>query len=136
MRLVRIPGVFAPISDTRLLGDCLRRELRPGATVADVCTGSGALAVLAALSGAAHVTAVDVSRRAVLTTRINARLNGDVVASQTGPLGPLLRGRVELLERDGRLAPGVREEEVVAIRGRRMGAIGDPDARGRDTAAL
>ncbi|MBA2793389.1 MAG: 50S ribosomal protein L11 methyltransferase, partial [Thermoleophilaceae bacterium] len=42
----------------------------------DLCTGSGALAVAAALGGARAVTAVDLSRRAVLAARLNARLNG------------------------------------------------------------
>ncbi len=215
MRLLRVPGVFAPISDTRLLAECMRRELRPGATVADVCTGSGALAIVAALSGAGRVSAIDVSRRAVLATRANARLNGvcvravrgdlfepladervdliisnppyvpaptdviptcgaarawdagrngrtlldrickqawrhlvpggtlllvhssvcdtqltldqladhgmtaDVMASQTGPLGPLLTERAEWLRGNGLLAPDVREEELVVVRARR-----------------
>ena len=51
MRLNVMPGVFRPISGSRLLADCLRRELWPGAHVADVCTGSGVLAVTAALHG-------------------------------------------------------------------------------------
>jgi release factor glutamine methyltransferase len=78
MRIMTLPGVFRPISDTWLLAGALR-ELAPGARVLDVCTGSGALAVTAALAGASEVVAVDVSRRAVLTTRINARLNGVAV---------------------------------------------------------
>ena len=77
MRIVTLPGVFSPISDTWLLAGALAEEV--GArrcSVLDVCTGSGALAVTAARRGAEAVTAVDVSRRAVLTTRLNARLNG------------------------------------------------------------
>jgi release factor glutamine methyltransferase len=69
-------GLLA-ISDTWLLAGALAEEV--GArrcSVLDVCTGSGALAVTAARRGAEAVTAVDVSRRAVLTTRLNARLNG------------------------------------------------------------
>lgn len=42
----------------------------------DLCTGSGALAVAAALGGAGAVTAVDLSRRAVGAAQFNARLNG------------------------------------------------------------
>jgi release factor glutamine methyltransferase len=65
-----------------------RAELRarPGAAVLDVCTGSGALAVAAALSGAGAVTAIDVSRRAVLSARLNARLNGARVRARRGDL--------------------------------------------------
>src|SRR4051794_1582002 len=75
MRLVTPPGVFRPISDTWLLADVLRRELRPGASLLDLCTGSGALAIAGAQAGA-RAPAVDLSRRATATARLNARLNG------------------------------------------------------------
>jgi release factor glutamine methyltransferase len=216
VRLVTPPGVFRPISDTWLLADALDREpLPPRARVLDLCSGSGALAIRAALGGPRVVTAVDVSRRAVLTIRANARLNGvrvralrgdlfsavagerfdaivsnppyvpaptdelpargrerawdagrdgralldrlcagapahlrpggallvvhssllgteatlaslraggleaDVVARETGPLGPLMNGRRAHLEDQGMLAPGVDEEVVVVVRGRK-----------------
>jgi release factor glutamine methyltransferase len=86
MRVVTLPGVFRPRSDTWLLAAHLRAQLRPGATVLDVCTGSGALAVAAAQAGARAATAIDVSRRAVLTARINARLNGVRVRALRGDL--------------------------------------------------
>src|SRR5688572_19399385 len=77
LRLVTLPGVFRPISDSRFLADVLREQtLPPRASALDVCAGSGILAITAALRGARSVTAVDVSRRALLTTRLNARLNG------------------------------------------------------------
>jgi release factor glutamine methyltransferase len=77
MHLVTLPGVFRPISDTWLLADALRGQVvSPQASVLDVCTGSGALAICAAQRGARDVTAVDVSRRAVWSARVNARLNG------------------------------------------------------------
>jgi release factor glutamine methyltransferase len=85
MRIATLPGVFRPISDTWQLADALR-ERAPGAHVLDVCTGSGALAVTAALAGAQEVTAVDVSRRAVLSARINARLNGVAVRARRSDL--------------------------------------------------
>ena len=85
MRIVTLPGVFRPISDTWLLAGALR-ELAPGARVLDACTGSGALAVTAALAGAREVTAVDVSRRAVLTARLNAQLNGVTVRARRSDL--------------------------------------------------
>jgi release factor glutamine methyltransferase len=213
MRIATLPGVFRPISDTWQLADALR-ERAHGAHVLDVCTGSGALAVTAALAGAKEVTAVDVSRRAVLSARINARLNGvavrarrsdlfsalgdqrydvivsnppyvpdpsgdrvptrgpqrawdagrdgrivldrliaeapghlrpggtlllvhseicgidatlaaldaaglrpEVVARHRGPLGPLMRGRVDHLQRQGVLVPGQTEEHVAVVAG-------------------
>jgi release factor glutamine methyltransferase len=93
LRVVAPPGVFRPRSDTWLLADVLRtdRELR-GSAVLDVCTGSGALAVAAARAGAREVTAVDVSRRAVLATRLNARLNGVRVKVLRGDLFAPVRG--------------------------------------------
>lgn len=87
MRLVTLPGVFRPISDSRFLADLLREQtLPPRASVLDLCTGSGILAVTAAMRGARSVTAVDVSRRALLTARLNARLNGVRVRTLRGSL--------------------------------------------------
>jgi release factor glutamine methyltransferase len=87
MRIARLPGVFRPRSDTWLLATVLRRRPElPGGTVLDVCTGSGALAVCAALGGARWVTAVDVSARAVLCARLNARLNGVRIEALRGDL--------------------------------------------------
>jgi release factor glutamine methyltransferase len=87
VRLVTPPGVFRPISDTWLLADALDREpLRPGARVLDLCSGSGALAIRAALGGPRDVTAVDVSRRSVLAIRVNAALNRVRVRALRGDL--------------------------------------------------
>jgi release factor glutamine methyltransferase len=85
VRLVTLPGVFRPISDTWLLADALDGEdLAPGARVLDLCSGSGALAIRAARR--AQATAVDVSRRAVATIRLNALLNGVSVRAVRGDL--------------------------------------------------
>jgi release factor glutamine methyltransferase len=94
MRIARMPGVFPPHSDTWLLAAALRRQpqLSAGA-VLDVCTGSGALAIAAALAGARFVTAVDISARAVLAARINARLNGVRIEAIRGSLLDAVPGR-------------------------------------------
>jgi release factor glutamine methyltransferase len=94
MRIARLPGVFRPRSDTWLLAAVLRRQpqLRGGAAL-DVCTGSGALAICAALAGARTVTAVDLSLRAVLSVRIGARLNGVRVEALRGDLLGAVPGR-------------------------------------------
>jgi release factor glutamine methyltransferase len=89
VRLVAMPGVFRPISDTWLLADALDREpLPPRPRVLDLCSGSGALAVRAALGPfrPADVTAVDVSRRAVAAIRVNAAVNGVRVRARRGDL--------------------------------------------------
>jgi release factor glutamine methyltransferase len=92
MRLITLPGVFAPISDSRMLAECVRRELRPGSRVADICTGSGLIAVTAALHGAGAVSASDRSRRSVLNAWVNARLNGVSVHAVRGDLMEALAG--------------------------------------------
>jgi release factor glutamine methyltransferase len=219
MRLVRIPGVFQPHSDSWMLAAKLREHVEPGSDVLDLCTGSGMLAVQAALLGA-NATAVDVMRRALVSAHLNARLNGvrvrtvrgslfdglagerfdtivsnppyvpkpgddelpgrgprrawdaggdgralldplceqvaahlkpggsvllvhssvcdvdrtleqlsddglqaDVVMRHRGPLGPLLRERVEDLWASGALPPGAMEEDVVIVRGRRPATV-------------
>jgi release factor glutamine methyltransferase len=228
MRILTLPGVFRPISDTWMLADVLREQtVGPRASVLDVCTGSGVLAIVAAKRGARAVTAVDVSRRALLTAQLNARINGvrvrtrrgrlfepvtgerfdlvtanppyvpaatdalprrgaerawdagrdgrvlldrvcaqaprhlrpggvvllvhsticgaeatcaalergglqaDVAMSRRGPLGPLMRSRVDHLEREGLLRPGQREEDVVVVRGRAPARTGREPASAR-----
>ncbi|WP_369214733.1 HemK2/MTQ2 family protein methyltransferase [Streptomyces flavofungini] len=83
--LLAPPGVYAPQYDTELLTRALRREAVEGATVLDLGTGSGALAVAAARLGG-RVTALDISWRAVLTARLNARLAGQSVTVHRGDL--------------------------------------------------
>jgi release factor glutamine methyltransferase len=87
VRIFTLPGVFQPHSDSWMLADELREQiLPPRAAVLDLCTGSGVVAVCAAQRGAREVHAVDVSRRAVWTARINARLNGVRVHAHRGDL--------------------------------------------------
>ena len=86
MRIVAPPGVFRPRSDSWMLADAAREQLRPGDSVLDLCTGTGAVAVATALAGAASVTAVDLSRRAVATARLNALLNGTGLRAVRGSL--------------------------------------------------
>jgi len=86
VRLVHVPGVFQPISDSWMLADRLRREPLRGRSVLDLCTGSGVLAVTAALYGASEVTAVDVSRRSLVSAWLNAAVNGVRVAPRRGDL--------------------------------------------------
>ncbi|MFC9553954.1 HemK2/MTQ2 family protein methyltransferase [Rhodococcus sp. NPDC056960] len=91
--LLRIPGVYPPQDDTWLLAAALAEQpWNIHGRVLDLCTGTGALAVRAAALGAGDVTAIDISRRAVLTSRLNARmhrrpirvLQGDLTAPVTG----------------------------------------------------
>jgi release factor glutamine methyltransferase len=92
MRLLHVPGVHRPRSDTWLLADAMRAIDIRGRRVADLCTGSGALAIAAARGGASEVLAVDVSRRAMFATRLNARLNGSAVRARRGDMFGALAG--------------------------------------------
>jgi release factor glutamine methyltransferase len=90
---VVLPGVYAPQDDTELLAEALREvDPPPGSRVLDVGTGSGALALDAARRGA-EVTAVDMSRRAVWTARLNAWLTRLPVRIRRGNLFAPVRDR-------------------------------------------
>lgn len=66
------PGVYRPQADTWLLAEALAdEELGPAAEVMEIGTGTGVLALRAAVRGA-RVTAVDVSWPAVFAARVNA----------------------------------------------------------------
>jgi release factor glutamine methyltransferase len=84
LRLVVPPGVYAPRDDTRQLIDELPAV--EGASVLELCTGTGAVALTAAGRGAQRVVAVDRSARAVLAVRVNARLQGAAVDARRGDL--------------------------------------------------
>jgi len=83
LRLVTPPGVFVPRSDAGVLLDAALPRLR--GDVLDLCAGSGVLA-LAAAPYAASVLAVDLSRRAAATIRVNALLNRRRVEVRRGDL--------------------------------------------------
>ncbi|MEU0102654.1 HemK2/MTQ2 family protein methyltransferase [Streptomyces sp. NPDC006267] len=90
---MRLPGVYRPQTDTLLLALAMRREgIGPGTDLLDLCTGSGALALHAARLGA-RVSAVDISRRAVATARLNAALARLPVTVRRGDLLRALPGR-------------------------------------------
>ena len=77
MTVVAAEGVYAPQQDSHLLVDVLDKTgLACGRRVADLCTGSGVLAINAAVQGAAAVTAFDICPRAVECARANALAAG------------------------------------------------------------
>jgi len=117
VRLVSLPGVFRPPSDSWLLAETVRDGgLARGASVLDVFTGSGVLAIAAAQAGASDVTAVDISRRAVLTARLNARLNGVRVRAVRGDVfEPVAGRRLDLILANPPYVPG--ESDVLPARG-------------------
>jgi len=129
VRLLTLPGVFRPISDSAMLADVLRAETLPAtARVLDVCTGSGYLALTAALRGVRDVTAVDVSRRALATVRLNARLNGVRVRVLRGSLfEPVAGERFDAIVSNPPYVPAPSGE--LPARGRRRAWDAGPDGR-------
>jgi release factor glutamine methyltransferase len=70
-------GVYAPQEDSRLLIDVMEKAgLAQGKRVADLCTGSGVIAINAALQGASNVSAFDICPKAVRCARTNALTTG------------------------------------------------------------
>jgi release factor glutamine methyltransferase len=83
LRLLTPPGVFAPRSDAGVLLDAALPRLH--GDVLDLCAGSGVLALTAA-PHAHSVLAVDLSRRAAATIRVNGLLNRRTVEVRRGDL--------------------------------------------------
>lgn len=128
MRIVRLPGVFQPKSDTWLLAAHMRRRPQVRGAVLDLCTGSGALAIAAVRAGAASATAVDVSRRALLTVRANARLNGVRVRTRRGELLAAVPGeRFDLIVANPPYLPS--PSEALPKRGTARHIDAGPDGR-------
>ena len=75
---------------THLTMKALEDELTPGARVLDVGTGTGILAIAAALLGASAVDAVDIDPVAIHVARENVESNGvaTVVTLALGSVGP------------------------------------------------
>lgn len=111
---------------TRLCMRLLERELRPGARVLDVGTGSGILGIAAALLGAGEVLGVDIDEVAVRVAAENAALNGvqDRARFACGDLADRAQGRYGLIFANiiadvvigfGPDAPGLMEPDGVLI---------------------
>ncbi|GAB2842827.1 methyltransferase [Actinocorallia aurea] len=100
----------------------------PGAHALDVCTGTGRVAIAAARGGAARVTAVDISRRAVLCAAVNSRLRGLRVRVRRGDLfGPVGGERFDLITANPPYVPRAQGRPRRHGRGRAWDA--GPDGR-------
>jgi release factor glutamine methyltransferase len=78
-------GVYAPQEDSQLLIDVMDKTgLARGRRVADLCTGSGVVAIAAADQGASEVTAFDICVRAVHSARQQVSMAGVDVSVHLG----------------------------------------------------
>lgn len=85
-------GVYAPQHDSLLLCEALDQfDLVMGKRVLDICTGSGILAIEAALKGAREVLAYDISPDAVACAARNAERAGVRVDARVGTLADARR---------------------------------------------
>lgn len=131
MALVRLPGVFQPVSDADALIDALRDEpLTAASEAVDLCTGTGIVAVEAARLGA-QVTAVDISRRALLCARINATLAGVRIRARRGDLfAPIEGRRVDVISANPPYLPAEDDETAaLPLRGPARAWEGGEDGR-------
>lgn len=85
IELCIMDGVYPPKLDSLLLAKHLLEVVRKGDKVLDAGTGSGILAVLAAIKGAI-VTATDVDERSVECAKHNASLNSAALSVHIGDL--------------------------------------------------
>ena len=91
--LIAAEGVYAPQHDSELLIETMHQTGRhPGGRIADLCTGSGVVAINAAVAGAGSVMAFDVSMSAVRCARANAPYvpeppagDDEVIPAHAGP---------------------------------------------------
>lgn len=80
------------------------------AKVLDLCSGSGLIAVSAAMAHRAEAVAIDVSRRAVWAARLNALANGVRVRALRGDLfAPVAGERFDLIASNPPYLPGPAE---------------------------
>jgi release factor glutamine methyltransferase len=128
LKIRALPGVWRPHSDARMLARLVAEHgLAAGADVLEVFTGSGALAVAAARCDARSVTAIDISRRALVTVRLNARRNGTRVRTLRGDLfAPVLGETFDLILANPPYYPGA---EDLPERGLARAWEGGPDGR-------
>jgi release factor glutamine methyltransferase len=77
--------VYIPREDSQLLIDAMKKTgLAQGSRVADLCTGTGIVAIAAREQGASQVTAIDICPRAVHCARTDAAAAGLDVSVHLG----------------------------------------------------
>jgi release factor glutamine methyltransferase len=108
VRGVVFPGAFHPRSDTWLLARAGCEEgLPPDARILELCAGPAFAGLAVARFRGAHLTTVDVSRRAAVNARVNALLNRVPIRALHGDLFSAVRGeRFDLILANPPYVPG------------------------------
>ncbi|MFD8572129.1 putative protein N(5)-glutamine methyltransferase [Streptomyces sp. NPDC059639] len=107
LRIAVDPGVFVPRRRTEFLARQALARTRPGATVVDLCCGTGAVAAVLAARAPGRLHAADLDPAAVDCARRNlAPLGGEVHEGDLyDPLPADLAGRVDILIANGPYVP-------------------------------
>jgi release factor glutamine methyltransferase len=126
-RGIVLPGVFRPLSDTWLLARAACQEpLHDHPRILELCAGPAFAGIAAARRHNGHLTTVDVSRRAALNARINARINGVRIDARHGDLFGAVAGQeFDLILANPPYVPGGDGNNVAVDAGRDGRAILD-----------
>ena len=116
-----------PRGDTEfLIEEALKRDLSEGKKVLDICTGTGAIALVLALKTGADVTASDISEEALSLAKENAEALGASVTFVQSDLFSEIEGSFDLITANPPYIPtaeiekldaNVRKEPVLALDG-------------------
>jgi len=125
LRFAVDPRVLVPRPETEVLVDAVRAYAGDRAlTVADIGTGSGAIAIaLGVRSPALRIIATDVSTVALAVARANAKAHGVRIDFRQGDLLAPLTERVDVVAAN---LPYLRDDDVVLLTGERTSLAFEP----------
>ncbi len=109
------PRALIPRGDTEVLVEEALKCLRDGASALDICTGSGAIAIVLALKSGAAVTASDVSDDALALAAENILKTGAQVALVKSDLFESVEGTFDLITANPPYIPSAEVDRLDAF---------------------